>query len=216
MHLKKVILSLVFFFIIMYHVSAQQQKLPEASLFTMPVPDTFRAVFSTTKGDFTIEAYKSWSPQGVARLYQLIKSGYFNNNVIFRVQPDYVVQFGVCDDTALYSYWDKHPILDEPLQGSNKRGIISFASGGANTRSNQLFINKADNYRLDTIRVQGATGYPPVAKVIKGMDETVENFYSNYGRQTLMHQDSAAKYGNIYWEKKFPGLDRIISARLVE
>jgi peptidyl-prolyl cis-trans isomerase A (cyclophilin A) len=193
----------------------QYTQLPEASLFTMPVPDSFKAVFKTTKGDFTMMAYKAWAPVGVARLYQLIKSHYFDNNVIFRVQPEYVVQFGICDNTALYNYWDRKPIPDEPLLQPNKQGVISFASGGPNTRSNQLFINKKDNYKLDTINIRGAVGYPPVGKIISGFD-VVEDFFSGHGREPLNHQDSAALYGNKYWERKFPGLDKIVSARIVE
>jgi len=200
---------------IQFSANSQYTKLPDASLFTLPVPDSFKAVFKTTKGDFTMMAYKAWAPKGVSRLYHLIKSHYFDNNVIFRVQPEYVVQFGISDDTALYNFWDSKPIPDEPLLQPNKQGVISYASGGPNTRSNQLFINKKDNYKLDTINIRGAVGYPPVGKIISGW-EVVEAFFGGHGREPLNHQDSAALYGNKYWERKFPGLDKIISARIVE
>ena len=206
------IISLMLF--IYAGANGQFKNLPDLSLSDTLTPDTFRAVFKTTRGNFVIEAYKAWAPKGVARLYQLIKSGYFNNNVIFRVQPDYVVQFGISGDTSLYSYWDKKPITDEPLLKPNKKGIISFASGGPNTRSTQLFINKKDNYKLDTINIGGAVGYPPVAKIISGW-KVVENFFSGHGREPVNHQDSAALYGNKYWHRKFPGLDKIIKARIV-
>ncbi|MEO7311647.1 MAG: peptidylprolyl isomerase [Chitinophagaceae bacterium] len=193
---------------------AQNTKPAPTKVATASMPDTFHAIFKTTKGDFSIEAYKTWAPKGVSRLFELINSGYFNNNVIFRVQADYVVQFGISDDTSLYAFWNSQPILDEPLQQPNKKGIISFASGGPNTRSNQLFINKKDNYKLDTINIQGAVGYPPVARVTSGW-EVVEQFYGGHGREPVNHQDSAARYGNAYWEKRFPGLDKIIIAAII-
>ncbi|MES2777183.1 MAG: peptidylprolyl isomerase [Bacteroidota bacterium] len=195
--------------------NAQFKNLPDLSASDTIIPDKFKALFTTTKGDFALEAYKSWAPIGVTRLYRLIKSGYFNDNVIFRVQPDYVVQFGISGDTSLYGYWDRKPIVDEPLLQPNKKGVVSFASGGPNTRSNQLFINKKDNYKLDTINIRGAVGYPPVAKIISGW-EVVENFFSGHGREPLNHQDSAALYGNKYWDRTFPGLDKIIKARIIE
>ena len=36
-------------------------------------PKEFRARFETTEGNFDIYAKRSWSPQGVDRLYNLIK-----------------------------------------------------------------------------------------------------------------------------------------------
>jgi len=211
--LRYTIIALVLF--IHAGLNAQFKNLPDLSASDTLTPCTFRALFKTTKGNFIMEAYKDWSPKGVARLYDLIKSGYFNNNVIFRVQPDYVVQFGISGDTSLNGYWDRKPIADEPLLQPNKKGVVSFASGGPNTRSNQLFINKKDNYKLDTINIHGAVGYPPVARIISGW-KVVKNFFSGYGREPVNHQDSAAMYGNKYWDRRFPGLDKIISASIVK
>ena len=36
-------------------------------------PEYFKARFETTQGNFDIEAKREWSPNGVDRLYQLIK-----------------------------------------------------------------------------------------------------------------------------------------------
>ena len=37
-------------------------------------PSYFKARFETTQGNFDIEAKRVWSPEGVDRLYQLIKN----------------------------------------------------------------------------------------------------------------------------------------------
>ena len=45
-------------------------------------PETFKARFETTQGNFDIEAKRVWSPKGVDRLYQLIKYGYYDDVAI--------------------------------------------------------------------------------------------------------------------------------------
>lgn len=112
-------------------LSLHSQTIPDTALLHLTVPDTFQAVFVTTKGEITIEAYRDWSPQGADRLYQLIKSGFYTDNCIFRVQPEYVVQFGISDSSEANFFWDKRPIADEPVKGSNLKGVISYARDGA-------------------------------------------------------------------------------------
>ena len=203
--------SSILLFIIPLTILCQQT--PDTSILKITAPETFKAVFITTKGEFTIEAYRAWSPQGVDRLYQLISSGFYDNNCIFRVQPEYVVQFGISNDSAQNYYWDKKPIQDEPVVGHNLKGVISYARDGANTRTTQLFINKKDNFKLDTVNYNGLRGFPPIARIISGF-EVVEAFYSEYGFEPANHQDSVMVQGNAYWERRFPGLDYILKAKI--
>ena len=64
-------------------------------------PETFRARFETTKGNFEIEASRNWSPKAVDRLYQLITSEFYTDMAIYRVVPNFVAQFGIHSDAAL-------------------------------------------------------------------------------------------------------------------
>jgi peptidyl-prolyl cis-trans isomerase A (cyclophilin A) len=194
--------------------SLRSQTVPDTSILSLKAPDTFQAVFVTTKGEFTVEAYRKWSPQGVDRLYQLITSGFYTNNCIFRVQPEYVVQFGISGNSETNFFWDKRPVEDEPVTGHNLKGVISYARDGAKTRTAQLFINMKDNYKLDTVNYNGLRGFPPVARIISGF-EVVEAFNSGYGFEPANHQDSVMVQGNDYWEKKFPGLDYIREVRIL-
>lgn len=194
-------------------LSLQSQAIPDTSILYLKAPDTFQAVFVTTKGEFTIEAYRNWSPQGVDRLYQLITSGFYTYNCIFRVQPEYVVQFGISHNPEANHFWEKRPVADEPNRFSNLKGVISYARDGVNTRTSQLFINMKDNYKLDTVNFNGLRGFPPIARIIDGF-EVVEAFNSKYGFEPANHQDSVMVQGNAYWEKKFPGLDYIFEARI--
>jgi peptidyl-prolyl cis-trans isomerase A (cyclophilin A) len=195
-------------------LSLQSQTFPDTSILNLKAPDTFQAVFVTTKGEITIEAYRDWSPQGVDRLYQLIKSGFYSDICIFRVQPEYVVQFGISDNSEANFFWDKWPIADEPVFGSNLKGFISYARDGENTRTAQLFINMKDNFKLDTVNYNGLRGFPPIARIINGF-EVVQAFNSNYGFEPANDQDSVMVQGNAYWERKFPGMDYIIKARIL-
>ena len=186
---------------------------PDSSVLNIKAPESFKAKFLTTKGAFTIEAYRSWSPEGVDRLYQLIGTGFYDDNSIFRVQGNYVVQFGIADNKEVNEFWDKHPIPDEPVKESNLQGYISYARDGANSRTVQLFINKKDNFKLDTIDYNGLRGFSPVAKIIDGF-EAVESFYGGYGFEPANHQDSIMRYGNVYVKEHFPEVDYIISVEL--
>ena len=196
-------------------LSLLSQTVPDTSILQLKAPDTFQAVFATTKGEITIEAYREWSPQGVDRLYQLITSGFYTDNCIFRVQPEFVVQFGISDNPEANHFWDKRPVADEPVKSGNLKGVISYARDGANTRTAQLFINMKDNLKLDTVNYNGLRGFPPIARIISGF-EVVEAFNSKYGFEPANHQDSVMVQGNAYWEKKFPGMDYIIDAQILK
>jgi cyclophilin family peptidyl-prolyl cis-trans isomerase len=204
---------LLLIYTVLLHFDVSSQYAPDTTILKIIAPDTFRAVISTTKGQIEIEAIRAWSPLGVDRLYQLITSGFYNNNCIFRVQPEYVVQFGISDDPATNYFWDKRPVNDEPVLGHNLKGVISYARDGKNSRTAQLFINTKDNFKLDTIDYNGLRGFPPIARIVEGF-EVVEALNSQYGFEPANHQDSVMVKGNGYWEEHFPGMDYIIEFKV--
>lgn len=208
--MQKLLLSGLFFF----SVFLSGAQVPDRSLLQQKAPDIFRAVFATTRGDFTIEVIRKWSPRGADRLYQLISSGFYNRALLFRVEPGFVVQFGISENYAANRFWDPRKLPDEPMQQKNTRGTLSFARGKKNDRSTQLFVNLANNTKLDTASRGGARGFTPVARVIKGID-VIERLNAEYGKQPLQLQDSLYKYGNFYFRERFPRLDKILSARIL-
>ena len=98
-------------------------------------PEIFKARFETTKGNFDIEAHRNWSPKGVDRLYQLIKNEFYTDIALYRVVPDFVVQFGIHNDSVLNSSWRNYKVPDEPNTEVNKEGTISFARSGKESRT---------------------------------------------------------------------------------
>ena len=180
-------------------------------------PEYFKARFETTKGNFEIESRKEWSPKAVNRLYQLIQSGFYQDMGIFRVVPEFVVQFGIGNDSALNNYWEGDTLVDEPVIKQNQKGVISFARGGKNSRSIQIFINLTDKNspKLDTIFYNGVTGFPGIAEVTSGM-EVIESFYGKYGDELGYKQDSIYTHGNALLKKNYPEIDYIIKSYIIE
>jgi len=179
-------------------------------------PDYFKARFETTKGHFDIEARREWSPAGVDRLYQLIKSGFYEDIALFRVVPDYVVQFGIHNDSTLNRAWRKFEVPDEPVMKKNELGTIAFARAGKNTRTTQIFININNNSpRLDTLSYVGVSGFPVIGRVTEGMD-VVLSFYDEYGNEPAGKQDSIHTYGNAYLKRNYPELDYLKKAYLIK
>ncbi len=203
------------FFYLLLSFQFLYAQAPDLSVLKVKAPEKFSASFKTNKGDFIIEVYRKWSPMGADRIYQLIKSGFFSNALFFRVEPDFVVQFGISANYAANRFWDPRKLSDEPALQKNSKGTLSFARGGTNDRATQIFINIADNAKLDTAFRNGVKGYTPFGKVVKGLD-VIARLNSRYGKKPAMIQDSLYKYGNGYFEKAFPGLDKIISATILK
>jgi peptidyl-prolyl cis-trans isomerase A (cyclophilin A) len=205
---------LILFSVFIISVPSPAQVIPDQSTMKARAPATFSAIFRTTKGDVTIEVYREWSPAGADRLFQLLMTGFYNANALFRVQKGYVVQFGIGNEKEVNSFWDKRPIQDEPVKQSNLKGTVSYARDGLNSRTAQLFINLKDNFKLDTVNFNGLEGFPPVGRIVSGFD-VVESLFPDYGFEPANHQDSVMIYGNSYLKRKFPGLDYIIEANII-
>ena len=63
--------------------------------------------------------------------------------------------------------WRGKSIPDDLGVAAERRGTLSFARGGPNTRSVQLFFNLVDNTpRLDTLN---GFGFPPLGEITQGL-----------------------------------------------
>jgi len=169
-------------------------------------PNVFKARFDTTAGIFIIEVHADWAPRGADRFYNLVKNGYYDGCRFFRVVPGFVVQFGINGDAAIQRNWTDATIPDDKVTQGNTRGFVTFAkSSEPNSRTTQLFINFADNSRLNR------QGFAPFGKVTMGM-EVVDKIFSVYGEKP--DQDRIEKEGNAYLTKNFPKLDYIKKATI--
>lgn len=169
-------------------------------------PEKFRVKFETSCGDFTVEVQREWAPLGAERFHELVQAGFYDECRFFRVVPGFVVQWGMNGDPAVYAKWKDREIKDDKVTQGNREGMITFASRGPNTRTCQLFINLADNQRLDDL------GFAPFGKVVEGLD-VVQKITSEYGQRP--QQPLIQEEGNAYLKKEFPKMDYIKKATVV-
>jgi len=176
-------------------------------------PAEFTIRFETTKGTFDVRVHTAWSPLAADRLYQLAKHKYFDYSIFYRVTADYVAQFG-SSNRVLTSQWMSYPVPDEPVLQSNTRGRVTFARAGKDNRGSDLFINLADNTKLDTTEQLEVRGYPPLGEVIHGMD-VVDKLYDIYGDDLMQETDRMYSDRNGFMQA-YPGLDYVKEAYLVK
>ena len=173
-------------------------------------PDTYKVKFDTTRGAFTVSVNRAWSPLGADRFYNLVKHHFYDNAAFFRVVPGFVVQFGISPTPGVSAAWKHTEFKDDPVTQTNKRGSLTFATAGPNTRTTQIFINLKDNARLDGM------GFSPFGTVEGNGMNIVEMMYEGYGDNAGPDQDQIEKQGDPYLKKGWPKLDYIKSATLVQ
>jgi peptidyl-prolyl cis-trans isomerase A (cyclophilin A) len=193
-------------------VPAPRTPLFDPSLATERAPDRFRVRFETTKGLFVVEVTREWAPRGADRFYNLVRAGYYDDVAFFRVIEGFMVQFGIHGDPRVNAVWREARIPDDPVTQSNRRGMVTYAMAGPNTRTTQLFINFRDNKGLD------AQGFAPLGGVVEGL-AVVDSLYSGYGegapRGMGPDQGRAQGEGNAYLRGSFPRMDFVKTARVV-
>jgi len=192
--------------------AAANKLLTPASL-TAKAPETYKAKFDTSKGVFVVEVHREWAPLGADRFYNLVKNGFYNNVRFFRVLTGFMAQFGMSGTPAVQKVWGApaQNLKDDPVKQSNKRGYITFANAGPNSRSTQVFINMVDNTFLDP----EAMHFAPFGQVVEGMD-VVDMLYTGYGRQNVPDQGRITNEGNVYLTKEYPKLDFVKTATIVQ
>lgn len=189
----------------------QAGNLGDPSSLNKKAPAVYKAKFDTSKGTFVIEVHRDWSPNGADRFYNLVKSGFYNDVRFFRVLDGFMVQFGISGNPDVSGVWRNARIADDNVNESNQRGYVSFATGGPNTRTTQVFINFGNNYNLD------GQGFSPFGQVVSGM-KVVDSLYSGYGEGAPSgqgpDQGRLQAQGNAYLIADFPKLDYIKKATI--
>jgi peptidyl-prolyl cis-trans isomerase A (cyclophilin A) len=174
-------------------------------------PAAYKARFDTSKGAFVIEVQRDWAPAGADRFYNLVKHGFYDNVRFFRVISGFMVQFGINGDPKLSAQWREARIKDDPVKQSNKRGFITYAMAGPDTRTSQVFINFADNSALDR------QGFSPFGRVVTGMN-VVDALNAEYGegapRGRGPDQGRLQMEGNAYLTKDYPRMDFVKKATI--
>ena len=104
--------------------------------------------FNTTFGEFEAELFDMAAPNTVANFLNYVRDGDYQDSIIHRSVPGFVIQGGGFFTDG--SQVPADPPIATELGLSNVRGTIATATSGEDTATSQWFINLGDNSFLDT------------------------------------------------------------------
>lgn len=124
--------------------------------------DRTRAILTMGNGDtLTLRFFPFEAPTHAARFVRLASDGYFDGLTFHRVVYNFVLQGG---SPGANEFMGDGPFTrDEITARSHRRGTVGTSTRGRDTGDGQIFINLADNLRLDF-------NYTIFAEVIQGED----------------------------------------------
>jgi cyclophilin family peptidyl-prolyl cis-trans isomerase len=120
-----------------------------------------QAYIETSRGTIQIELAMLDAPETVENFVTLARRGFFDNVVIHRVVPDFVVQTG--DPRADGQGGPGYTIRDELNELPYLRGTVGMALDWADTGGSQFFITDTPQPHLDA-------RYTVFGRVVAGMD----------------------------------------------
>ena len=99
-----------------------------------------RFLNNSTAGSFTIALNATLSgPLGVERFLRLVDEGFFDDQLLYRVAPGRLVQWGVAADPSVQQRWSRATFADEPNRLPFRRGTLSFAGNlGGDSRTTHV------------------------------------------------------------------------------
>jgi cyclophilin family peptidyl-prolyl cis-trans isomerase len=112
-------------------------------------------------GSFSLAFLAQEAPESVVGFARLVECGYYNGLTFHRVEPNFVIQGGSPGANEYSGY--RTYMRDEVGLASNIRGTVGLSTRGRDTGDAQIYINLADNARLDH-------NYTVFAAVTSGMD----------------------------------------------
>ena len=177
-------------------------------------PPTARVSCETTKGNLLIDVHSDWAPLGAERFIALVKDGFYTDIAFFRCVKRFLTQFGISVNPLMY-HWHEDNIPDDPnLHLGIQKNYVSFAGGGPNTRSTQIFI--AFEY-LDFLGV--SPWETPFGVVVEGQ-ETLDALYKEYGDMPPFgkgpNPQKIHNRGNSYIHEEFPKIDFLQSCKVID
>lgn len=149
----------------------------------LPCPSANAVLIEVTTplGSFTMQTREDVAPNTVANFLGYIERGDFDNTIIHRSVPNFIVQGGgfTYTDEEGFGAVDEGPTIDSEFSLSNVRGTVAMAQRGSDPDSatSGWFINTVDNdgsggnggnplNNLDTLN----GGFTVFAEVVEGMD----------------------------------------------
>lgn len=168
----------------------------------------------TTKGAIEIEVYPEWAPLGARRFLELVDDSFYTDIAMYRCVDEFLTQFGISENPSK-KHWHSNQIADDPnLHRGIHRYDVSFAGGGPNTRSTQIFI------AFEDLGFLGKEPWEtPFARVVSGT-KVLAALHKGYGDIAPFNrkgpdQQAIFQQGNQYIRKNFPKTDFIQQCRIM-
>jgi cyclophilin family peptidyl-prolyl cis-trans isomerase len=116
-----------------------------------PVMTGPQVLIQTTMGDIVLQLDSVRAPQSVAHILRQVRSGFYNNSIIYRVEKDFVIQMGSWDAKGQGRGWYARPV---PLEANNglrnyKYAVALPRGDDPNGAGPDFYINMRDNLALD-------------------------------------------------------------------
>lgn len=110
-----------------------------------------QVLIQTTMGDIVLQLDSVRAPQSVAHILRQVRSGFYNNSIIYRVEKDFVIQMGSWDAKGQGRGWYARPV---PLEANNglrnyKYAVALPRGDDPNGAGPDFYINMRDNLALD-------------------------------------------------------------------
>ena len=75
-----------------------------------------QVLIQTTMGDIVLQLDSVRAPQSVAHILRQVRSSFYNNSIIYRVEKDFVIQMGSWDANGKGHGWYARPV---PLEANH-------------------------------------------------------------------------------------------------
>jgi cyclophilin family peptidyl-prolyl cis-trans isomerase len=126
---------------------------------------TYKLVFATNCGTFTVTLDQKTAPKTSASLVSLSRARFFDGTIFHRIVPGFVIQTG--DPTQTGTGGPGYSTVDVPPAGTKyTKGVVAMAKTGAEapgTSGSQFFVVTAGDAQLPA-------DYAVVGKVTDGLD----------------------------------------------
>jgi cyclophilin family peptidyl-prolyl cis-trans isomerase len=148
----------------------------------------------TTAGPLDICVQPTRAQLGAARFLDMARDDtFFLDAPFFRTVTNFIAQTGIPGDPAVSARWREiGSIADDTPGGHLRRGELSFAGGGKDTRGTQFFITFNDSRHLGDAPWEVAFGYVTE----ETMAETADHLNTEYG-EMYGFNDKGVKQGRI-------------------
>jgi cyclophilin family peptidyl-prolyl cis-trans isomerase len=161
-----------------YELGPEPSACPTAVPAPLPAGATNTVTMVTNFGLITIKVDGALGPNAAGAFTALARCGYYNNVLVHRIIPKFVIQAGDGQYARLPSFTPEKmgqggplwTVADDPVTKPYVRGMVAIArTAAANSGSSQFFV-VLDDEAQSALGAETANNYAQIGYVTSGMD----------------------------------------------